>query len=286
MQEQERELQRGIDRALARSVLYETLALGFRPPEPEGLRRLTHPAEARALATAASMLDPRQEAGLEGAIHGLRRASPERSQDGCHPDLLRDLALRHERLFGHTTRGALSAYETEYGEDTAFQQPQQLGDLSGFLGAFGLGLADGARERVDHVSVECEFMAFLARKEAYALQQHDAEMTAATRKAERLFLRDHLGRFAPALGRMLAREDAGGFHAALGELCRRFISAECSRHGVPAGPEFMPLRTPAEDRTPMACGTASELIQIRDSSGAGAEESPSPEREGDRAEPW
>jgi len=36
----------------------------------------------------------------------------------------------------------------------------------------------------------------------------------------------------------------------------------------------------------MACGTAGELIQIRDSSGAGAEELLSPDLEGERTEPW
>lgn len=244
-----------IDRALARSMIYEALALGFRAPGAETLQRLGRRAEIGALAAAAALLDPLCESGLAGAVLGLMRTREERSLEG--------LRASHGRLFGHTTRGALSAYETEYGEDTAFQQPQQLGDVSGFLGAFGLQLDPGQRERVDHIGVECEFMAFLARKEAHAIERGDAEMLSSTRRAERLFLRDHLGRFAPAFGRLAAREDAGGFYGALGDLCQRFVVSECRRFGVPAGPEFLPLRQHGEDATPMACGSAGDLVQIR-----------------------
>jgi TorA maturation chaperone TorD len=257
-----------ISRALARCVLYDALALAFRPPTEETLRRLTHPEEVQALAAAAVLLDPDGGAGLEEAVRRLGGSPCGCCQAERRVDSLPDLAARHQALFGHTTRGAVSAYETEYGEDNAFQQPQQLGDVCGFLGAFGLQLAPGERERVDHVSVECEFMAFLARKEAYALEHGEEEMARAVRRAQRLFLRDHLGRFAPALGRLMARELPSGFYAALGDLCRRFVTAECAREEVPAGPEFLPLRAPAEDETPMACGTADELIQIRGGQGS------------------
>ena len=39
---------------------------------------------------------------------------------------------------------------------------------------------------------------FLALKEAYALEHDDPEMVSETRKAEKIFLRDRLGRFLPA----------------------------------------------------------------------------------------
>lgn len=253
---------REIDGALARSILYEALALGFRPPDAETQRRLRRPSEVCFVAAAAALLDPSGEAGLARAVLRLAEVPAAVS--------LEALRACRERLFGHTTRGALSAYETEYGDDTAFQQPQTLGDLSGFLAAFGLQIDPAGRERVDHVSAECEFMAFLARKEAHALEHDDAEMLLETRRAARAFLRDHLGRFAPALGRLAAREDPDGFYGALADLCRRFVTAECEREGVPAGPEFLPLREPAEDSTPMACGSAEDLVQIRTTAGPDA----------------
>lgn len=253
-----------IDRALARSILYEALALGFRPPDAETRRRLCARDSACALASAATFLDGDGKAELAGAALRLA-AAPESASPGA-------LEASYQRLFGHTTRGSVSAYETEYGEDTAFQQPQQLSDVAGFLAAFGLQADARRRERVDYVSVECEFLAFLARKEAYAVEHREEPMLKETRRGIRLFLRDHPGRFVPALGRLLLREDPRGFYGALGDLCRRFVALDCARLDVPCGPEFLPLRVPAEDSTPMACGTAEELIQI--GGGAGSREEP------------
>jgi hypothetical protein len=97
---------------------------------------------------------------------------------------------------------------------------------------------------------------FLARKEAHALTVGDRAMHEGTRGAARAFLRDHLGRWAPAFGGRLGREDREGFYGALGRLCAAFAVTECGRVGVPAGPAFLRLRSPAPDPAPMACGPA------------------------------
>jgi hypothetical protein len=100
-------------------------------------------------------------------------------------------------------------------------------------------------------------MAFLARKEAFALDRGDGDMLEQTRNAARLFLRDHLGRFAPALGEQLRRHDPDGFYGALGAVLASFVTGECGRAGVPAGPEGLGLRLEApEDQAPMLCGSA------------------------------
>lgn len=98
------------------------------------------------------------------------------------------------KLFGHTTRGIVSAYETEYSGESIFQQPHDLGDLTGFYLAFGLTVNVNEHERADHISCECEFLSFLAVKEAYALAIGDPSMLEQVRKARRLFLRDHVAR--------------------------------------------------------------------------------------------
>ena len=60
------------------------------------------------------------------------------------------------------------AFETEYGAGAAFRQPQELADIAGTCLAFDLEPPEGGDERVDHAACECEFMGFLARKEAFA----------------------------------------------------------------------------------------------------------------------
>jgi len=248
--------QREADVALCRSALYEALALGFRPPTAETAARLASAEGAEALGDAAALLDAAWGADLAGLIRRLPAPPP--------PLFLESLDAEYRRLFGHTARGLVPPYETEYGGDSPFLPAQEMGDLAGFFRAFGLVLRPAAHERIDHISCACEFLLFLARKEAYALERGQRAMRDDIRVAARLFLRDHLGRFAPAFGKRLAREAAGGFYGALGELCAAFVAQECARVGVPAGPEFLRLRSPTDGGAPMACGTGqdSELLQI------------------------
>ena len=235
------------DHALCRSALWEALALGFRRPTEETVTRLAAPDGALRLADAAAALDRVEGSDVAARTRGLAR-DPVPS--------LSTLGAAYARVFGHTARGRVTPYETEYGEDSVWAPQREMSDLGAFFHGFGLGLAPGAHERLDHVACECEFLMFLARKEARALAVGDDTMLDETRRAARLFLRDHLGRWAPALAAKLSREDRDGFYGALGRLCAAFTVVECGRVGVSAGPEFLRLRLAALDPLPMACGGA------------------------------
>lgn len=240
-------VERDGDIALSRGVLYAALALGFRPPNGETVPRLIDADAVAALGAAAFRLEagsPSPTPELACRVHALARAGV----------TLDELAAAYRRLFGHTARGEVPAYETEYGTEALFQQPQELGDLSGFAQAFGLKLRADVHERIDHVSCECEFASFLAWKEAYALETGDEETRAATTRATLLFLRDHLGRFAPVFARRLARADGEGFYATLGRLLLAVVEADCHRLGVAIGPQTLGLRPdPAACAAPMGC---------------------------------
>lgn len=241
------------DLSYCRAALYSALAVGFRAPDQETVARLLSPESADILTYAAGVIDNNNKNTL--VTKTLRLATGKERA-------LSSLATSYQRLFGHTARGIVSPYETEYGDEALFQQPQEMGDLAGFYRAFGLTLNTTEHERPDHVSCEYEFMSFLALKEAYALEHADTAMLEETRKAARLFLRDHLGRFSPAFARKLAREDRGGFYGALGDLCFAFLSWECERVGVAAGPMDLELRPATDDRVPMACGSGTECATI------------------------
>jgi DMSO reductase family type II enzyme chaperone len=254
-----------VDLALCRSILYEALALGFRPPTAETMERLVFPIAVNALADAVAVLDSAWNTDLATLA---RR--PSGTSWAAQPLCSRaTLEASHRHLFGHTARGGVPPYETEYGEDSLFQPPQEMSALAGFYRAFGLALRPSEHERIDHISCECEFVLFLARKEAYALVKNDASMQKETRRASRLFLRHHLGRWAPAFGRRLARRDTGGFYGALGELLVAFVTQECAQVGVPAGPELLRLRSTSLGEVPMACGPADELLHIDSQRSAG-----------------
>jgi DMSO reductase family type II enzyme chaperone len=239
--------------ALCRSLLYEALAIGFRRPTEVTRTRLLTEDAAAALAEAAAVLDeevPLPSAGTQDGLAALVKALA-RSDDGR---TLESLLLSHLKLFGHTVRGPVPPYETEYGEDTLFQKPQEMSDVAGFLSAFGLVLNTAKHERIDHVSCELEFLAFLSRKEAHAIETENASMLEETRRAARLFLRDHLGRFLPSFARRVEGVDKDGFYGRLARLGIDFLEKECERYDAPAGPEMLRLRLPIDDGAPLACG--------------------------------
>jgi TorA maturation chaperone TorD len=259
-----------IDLAHCRATIYSALALGFRPPTEEIIARIVEPKNTVVLTDAAAFLDPDGRWDLVASVEIVARAG----QVG-----IAALASSYRKLFGLTARGMAPPYETEYGNEALFQQPQELSDLTGFYSAFGLTLKSSEHERADHVSCECEFMSFLAMKEAYALEHGDTAMLAETVKAKKLFLRDHLGRFLPTFANSLVRTttrhpyplplgegegegDFHGFYRALADLCLRFISQETDGLGIRLGPVNLPLRPADDKRVPMACGNGTECTAM------------------------
>ena len=242
-----------IDLAYCRAALYSALAIGFQAPTDDSLSRLLTAESRSSLASAADMLYPSRQPDLVSLIEAFPYAAAGHATA---------LSTRYRGLFGHAAGGPVPPYETEYGNEALFQQPQELGDLMGFYRAFGLQLKAGKHERADHVSCECEFLMFLALKEAYALEHDDRGMLAEVRRAEKLFLRDHLARFFPAFAAKLNREEPAGFYAALAKFGLRLVMAECARLEVPLGPASLGLRPADDARVPMACGGGAECAPM------------------------
>ena len=246
-----------VDLALARSVVYRMLALGLARPTPESAEVLSSREARRALMAAARLLDARLGAPSLAPTVGVLVA-----QD---PGTLGERRRQYGRLFGHA-EAPVPPFETEYGAGVDHGQPQRLADIAGYYLAFGLRPAARLDERVDHVACQCEFLDFLARKEAFLIAAgpeatgplaaaERAETLAAARDAARGFLRDHLGRFGRAFVTRLVAEDRDGYFAALGALLRGVLDLDCRRLEVPPGPATLNLRPPEADPVPMACGS-------------------------------
>lgn len=245
------------DLALCRSAFYEAVSLGFRPPCQETVNRLLAEEQNLALAEIAAILDEQSTAETSDGLSTCVRKLPECAD--VHDIAALESSYRY--CFGHTAHSKVAPYETEYGEETLFQQPQQLSDISGFYEAFGLRLNLEEHERVDHISCECEFLSFLNRKEAYALEQRDSSMLQETRKAQKLFLKDHLARFTPSFSNLLLRENPHSFYSAVGKLCHEFVLMECRRFAVPHGPEQLRLRPKVLVDDCYTCGSGEEIIR-------------------------
>lgn len=249
-----------VDEALARAVLYHTLSVGLQVPTAARFQEIgAHDNFTAAVTALEALKQPGYGAGFDAAAVRLASA--------VMPDADR-AASTFVRLFGHTARGLVSACETEYGPDNAFNQPQQLADIAGYYLAFGLSPVTAGESRVDHIACELEFMDFLNRKQAMLLggfrDRADAETLEATEHAERTFMRDHLGRFGLAFATRLVAEDRNAYFGALGQMLLALLTAECTRLGVEAGPADLAVRPEEPDDTPMACGSADDqLIQIQ-----------------------
>ena len=155
--------------------------------------------------------------------------------------LPQDLPEEWVLTFTHSCPKDCPPYETEYDARSAFQQTHRLAGLGGFYKAFGLTAAQG--ERLDHIGVELEFMYFLTFKEAHAWLHLGEEKAALCRSAQRRFLEEHLGRWAPLFWRLL--EKRGAFYARLGRASRTFLEREALRLGAHTSPleeeAFTPL---------------------------------------------
>jgi hypothetical protein len=103
-------------------------------------------------------------------------------------------------------------------------------------------------------------MAFLALKEACALEAHGQEPADLCREASRRFLERHLGRFGRALATRVRARTREPFYLAAARLLDALIVAEGARLGAATGPIDLPLREDAgtPDDLCIRCGAATE----------------------------
>ncbi len=242
-------IQSEIDTALALSYLCRFLAKAFEDPDPEGWRWLTGESTKSDFWLAVTQLAPAAPASFADAARELTKR--------FELDAWNDFHHSYVECFGHTVRGDCPMNEIEYADikaDPLFQ-PHRLADISAFYVAFGLEMAPDAAERQDHISIELEFLSVLAAKEAYAMErQFDDEKIDLCREARKKFLREHLGRWAPAFARGLARMAGDTPLGALAGFLREYITEDCSRLNIAPGSEDLLFR-PIDESSESLCAS-------------------------------
>ncbi|HET9724249.1 MAG TPA: molecular chaperone TorD family protein [Actinomycetota bacterium] len=221
--------------ALARSAVLGLLSQALAYPTARVVRDLLEEDLPFALALSGAL--PEEVAGalgeLAAALEGVTAVELE--------EAFRD-------RFTHVHSRDCPLYETDHASREVWRQAADLADLGGFYRAFGL---EESGERVDHVSVELEFLHVLAYKRAWALERGQAEHAEVCRLAEETFLRDHVLRWLPDVAERLRAIGTGSPYAAVGALMGEVLRAESVRTGVPitarepvepvAGPEEVAL---------------------------------------------
>ncbi len=236
------------DLALARSFLHQFLARAFDYPVAEAWTWLSTPSIQQGLAAAVTALEPERGTALRAAQESLVAA--------CLPEAFEPFHDAYVTAIGHAARGSCPVNEIEYGDlkaDPLFQ-PHRLADLAAFYHAFGLEIGALSDERLDHLSVELEFMAVLSAQEATLLNTAPgSDALAVCRDAQRKFLREHLGRWTPAFARRLHRAVADTPLGTLALFTLALVEFECARAGVKPGSEDLLLR-PADEAASLCDG--------------------------------
>lgn len=146
-----------------------------------------------------------------------------------------NLETTYRRLFGLTAISPLCPpceIEYEPNTDVAYRC-QRLADVAGFYQAFGLQVSPRAGERLDHITVEAEFLYLLLAKEAVALQERNQEGAEICREARRKFFQEHVGWWLPAFSRLLSRVAPPGYYQVLAGLLGALSPVERASLGLP-----------------------------------------------------
>ncbi len=246
-----------IGEAQSRGGMYALLAAAWRYPDEANVSLLTD-------MTRRLWGDPDVLCLLDAETReALGRLAECLLAEGDERKLEDDMRACYAALFGHAVRGACPLYEQEYGHGEIVQQASELADIAGFYRAFGLEPSEAAMERIDHVSVECEFMGVLCVKEAFGLQSEIAELGDTSNDGQRVFLRDHLTQWLPAFCSRVSRADSDGPYARAAALASKFLEAECRRFGITAGPTYLKLRpVDLQADVEISCGNAATGEQL------------------------
>ncbi|MGH7230583.1 MAG: TorD/DmsD family molecular chaperone [Nitrospiraceae bacterium] len=188
---------------------------------------------------------------------------------------LTDLQAEHRRVFSNVITLDCPPYETLFGNDHVFGQSHVMGDIAGFYKAFGVELSRDIHERIDHLSVELEFMHFLAYKESYARCHDGAEKTQIVVDAQKKFVKEHIGRWVPLFARMLVKKADTGFFRYIAEFTSDWMDFDAAYLGVTPKPyseaDYRPATFSAPEGQTYECGAqdqGNELSMLLDEVGA------------------
>jgi TorA maturation chaperone TorD len=152
------------------------------------------------------------------------------------------------RVFSAVESQDCPAHEATFDTNDVFRQAHLMADVAGFYRAHGLAVGGEERERPDHIASELEYVGFLARKEAYAIEHLGPPERRECVRTQRAFLGDHLGRWAPSFGRRLERIASEPLLETVGALVAAWVEADLDHLDVaPAANLDEPAPPPPPD---------------------------------------
>ena len=255
-----------VERALARSKLYLLLSWSYLYPEDDEFLDYLQSGELAEDGRAAldslravlpTPIDQETEEVLQAIAGHFDAVENWVSSEGINWDI-QDLRDEHRRVFSNVIALDCPPYETLFGNDHVFGQSYVMGDIAGFYSAFGVQLAQDIHERLDHLSVELEFLHFLAYKECYALCHDGPEKLKTVIEAEKKFVKEHVGRWVPLFSGMLKKKAEYGFYKTVADLTAQWVAFEIAYLSVSPQPysetDYRPANFISPEGPSFECG--------------------------------
>ena len=144
-------------------------------------------------------------------------------------ELIEDLTVEYARLFlgpgKHISPHESVHHQREDGDWGTLWGAAAV-EVKKFIEATGLEYESDYKGMPDHVSVEFEFMAALARREAQAWAESDEANARSCVAVQKKFLEEHLIRWIPSFCERVIQEAELPFYRYFAELTKRFIGYE------------------------------------------------------------
>lgn len=272
-----------VERALSRSKLYLLISWSLLYPEDEEFLDYLRCGEF--VEDGRVALDALEAAlGTDGGERAKEKVTSLRKQlalveslvaSECIHWQLSDLQAEHRRVFSNVITLDCPPYETLFGNDHVFAQSHVMGDISGFYKAFGVELSKDIHERLDHLSVEFEFMHFLTYKESYSRCHDGLEKTQIVVDAQKKFVKNHIGRWVPLFCRMLTKKADSGFFKLVADMTADWMDFETAFLGVTPQPytetDYRPATFSSPEGQTYECGAqdqGNELTMLLNEVGA------------------
>lgn len=144
-------------------------------------------------------------------------------------ELLDDLAAEYAALF--ILPGDLSPYESVRLKGQLCQEPEWK--VRQFYLDCGLVVKEETKIFADHIGAELGFLAYLAEKEADALDSGDDEAVEKWQDAQSGFFVAHLGCWAFSFLDDMERFTSNPFYSVVAQLTRKFLQVECEELAPP-----------------------------------------------------
>lgn len=255
-----------VERALGRSKVYLLISWSMLYPEDDEFLDYLQTGEFVEDGRSAIETLTRELEGIGGEKAKKKLAALGRSLEQiealvaseCVNWQLSDLQAEHRRVFSNVITLDCPPYETLFGNDHVFGQAHVMGDIAGYYRAFGVELSKDIHERMDHLSVELEFMHFLAYKESYARCHDGADKTQIVVDAQKKFVKEHIGRWVPLFCRMLVKKADSGIFRHLADFSADWMDFEASYLGIVPQPyseaDYRPATFNAPEGQTYECG--------------------------------